>query len=317
MDNPKLSVVLSAYNAELFIKDAIESILNQSFQDFELLIADDGSKDQTRSIIDSFYFDARVRILHNERNIGKTATVNRLFTKCEGQYVTIHDADDISLKERFERQIEFLESNPQMIMCGCSFESFTDSGFASEGIMESDFAKIQANIVCESQFHGPTMIFNREVVSNQLNGELFRPFFQDYNEDCDLSMRLTEVGYCSNLNEVLYKYRILPNSLSKSISPRKKCLYPVLVEFHNQRLKFGSDYLQNREEDLANQLLESYILLKYTDSSKIYRESAEFLMYYDFKKEAILRALNAVVHSPLKWINWGTLQYCVRKYLLG
>ena len=220
MVNPRLSVLLSAYNAENYITEAIESILNQEFRDFELLIADDGSDDNTRLVIDSYSYDSRVRILHNEKNEGKTITINRLFVLSRGTYVTIHDADDISLELRFQKQLDLLYSDPELVMCGCSFVSFTGHGFESKGLMEADYAVLQKEILKESQFHGPTMIFKKEVIINELNGELFRPFFQDYNEDCDLAIRLSEVGVCSNLRDVLYRYRILPNSLSKTLTAR-------------------------------------------------------------------------------------------------
>ena len=75
---PRLSVLMSAYNAEAFVAEAINSILNQSFQDFELLIADDGSSDKTKAVIDSFS-DHRVMRYHNGENLGKTPTINKLF----------------------------------------------------------------------------------------------------------------------------------------------------------------------------------------------------------------------------------------------
>ncbi len=317
MANPKLSVLLSAYNAEKYIRKAVESILNQTFTDFELLIADDRSTDTTRSVIDSFSGDSRVRILHNEVNQGKTATINRLFQQSLGEYITIHDADDMSLENRFAKQMNMLYSNSDLIMCGCSFMSFSDGGFGAEGIMDDDYGRIQKHILTESQFHGPTMIFKKAVIEDQLNGELLRPFFEDYNEDCDLAMRLIEHGRCVNSREVLYNYRIRPDSLSKTITPRKKSLYPLLVQFHHQRTVEGADSLQRGNIDEANKILENILRKNYSDESKIFRESAQFLMYYDLKREAIKSAWRAVFVSPLKWINWGTLQYCVRKYLVS
>ena len=316
MANPKLSVLLSAYNAEKYVKEAVESILNQTFTDFELLIADDGSKDGTRDIIDSYTGDIRIKIHHNEVNLGKTTTINKLFQASIGEYITIHDADDISLNSRFAIQLNYLNSNDNLIMCGCNFMSFTEDGFNSIGSLEIDYSKIQIKILSESQFHGPTMIFKRQVITNDLKGDLLRPFFRDYNEDCDLAMRLTEVGECSNVNEVLYHYRILPYSLSKSITPRKKSLYPLLVELHNQRIIEGQDFLQKGETGKAEELLLKIQSEKYSDQSMIYRESAEFLMYYKLKSAAISQAWKSVRIAPLKLINWRTLQYCVRKFIL-
>jgi glycosyltransferase involved in cell wall biosynthesis len=315
MGKPKLSVLLSAFNAAEYIREAIESILNQTFGDFELLIADDGSADQTKDIIDSFCSDARVRASHNVTNRGKTNTINRLFGLSKGDYITIHDADDISILTRFSTQMGLLLKNPKWVMCGCEFESFTSFGFSEVNGLESDYDVIKEQILVSSQFHGPTMIFKKKVIRSNLRGQLLRAFYDDYNEDCDLAIRLTEVGICTNVNEVLYRYRIRPNSLSKTLTPRKKSLYHLLVQLHYQRLKDGVDSLQKGEIETCEHLVQSLESTNYADRSKIHRESAEFLMYYGLKSNAIISGWKAVWVAPHKLINWGTLQYCVRSYL--
>jgi glycosyltransferase involved in cell wall biosynthesis len=119
---PYISVLMPAYNAEKYILDAINSILSQTYQNFELLIADDGSTDGTKSIIDTIT-DPRVSRYHNIENLGKTTTVDILYKHSQGVLITIHDADDISLPTRFEKQVAEFLNHPDLGMCGTSFIS--------------------------------------------------------------------------------------------------------------------------------------------------------------------------------------------------
>jgi glycosyltransferase involved in cell wall biosynthesis len=108
---PKISVILPAYNAEKYIEAAVNSILLQTYQNFEIIIADDCSNDRTKAIIDAMN-DSRIQTYHNETNLGKTETVKKLYSYVSGTFVTIHDADDISLPERFEKQLLAFATNP-------------------------------------------------------------------------------------------------------------------------------------------------------------------------------------------------------------
>lgn len=313
-NSPLLSVILPVFNCAPFVGQAIESILDQTFQNFELLIADDGSTDVSRQIIDQYALrDSRIKTFHQTENKGKIETVNRLFEVSVGQYVTVHDADDFSDRVRFEKQIAVLEMDSDLIMCGTSFWMVRMNGsIFKEVTMRQDYREILKHIADASQFHGPTMMMRRW----SLGRELYRPFFDGYNEDCDLALRLIEKGRCINLSECLYTYRIRPNSLSKTITPEKKNYYNLAVMFYRQRIAKGKDDLMagemTRVNEVRAQFLEQYML----DSSLIYRENAAFLMYYELYKPAINNAWKACVLNPLEFVNWRTLQYCVRKTLV-
>ncbi len=315
--SPKLSVLLSAFNAEKFIEQTIKSILDQTFRNFELVIADDGSHDMTRSIIDDFKMDSRVRTFHNSVNLGKTKTISRLYKQAKGEYLTIHDADDYSIDTRFQKQVEFLDKHTEIVMVGTSFRSVKANGKTFQKVtMPADYDLIKSNIKNSSQFHGPTMVIRKQIVDKNLKGELLRPFFKDYNEDCDLAMRLTECGKCMNLSDFLYVYRILPNSLSKSLDARKKCLYPMVVHFHNQRKRYGYDDLMMNKQEVAERKLGFLMSKNYKEKSKIYRERAAFQMYYHLYGPAISSSIRGTILEPWSLKNWGTLQYCLRKALL-
>ena len=107
---PKISVVMPAYNAEKYIGESIDSILNQTYGDFEFIIINDGSRDSTKEIILS-YSDNRIVYLENEINSGIVVTLNKGLKYATGEYIARMDADDIAVAERLEKQIEFMEKN--------------------------------------------------------------------------------------------------------------------------------------------------------------------------------------------------------------
>ena len=120
---PRVSVVMPAYNAEKYIGEAIDSILNQTFTDFEFIIIDDGSSDRTADIVKS-YSDPRIRLLANERNSGIVASLNRGIQKATGKYIARMDADDYSRLDRIKKQVDFLDNHPEVIALGTSFSTF-------------------------------------------------------------------------------------------------------------------------------------------------------------------------------------------------
>lgn len=303
---------MPVYNAEKYIKEAIDSILSQTFSDFELIVADDGSADSSKGIIDS-YSDSRIVILHNEINRGKTATVQRLFGFAKGEYVTVHDADDISLKTRFEKQVNELESNHELIMCGTSFTTIDNRGKVLEdNEMESDYEKIKFNIKRASQFHGPTMMFRKSAAEKL--GEVYRSYFRDNYEDTDLAYRLLDMGKAYNLKERLYLYRILPDSLCRrNVDERNRNLYKVVAFLGEQRKKDGVDCLMRGQPDEADIFFEKVLEPYRSDKARIHREAAAYFMYWKLYSKAIGKSMQAIKKRPLQLINWRTLFYCVRK----
>ncbi|MEL4306297.1 glycosyltransferase family 2 protein [Methanococcoides sp. LMO-2] len=117
MKDFKVSVIMPVYNAEKYLKDAIESILNQSFKNFELLIINDGSNDKSKAIIES-HNDSRIRLLNNEENSGLAKVRNKGIYEAKGEYIAWLDADDISHPLRLEKQVKLLDSHPDVGICG-------------------------------------------------------------------------------------------------------------------------------------------------------------------------------------------------------
>lgn len=117
---------MSVYNGEKYLREAIDSILNQTFTDFEFIIINDGSTDKTREILES-YHDPRIRLFHQE-NIGLTKSLNMGLTLAKGQYIARQDADDISLPQRFEIQLKYFDDDASLTCCGCKFRVIDENG---------------------------------------------------------------------------------------------------------------------------------------------------------------------------------------------
>src|SRR6185295_9135648 len=117
MTPPQVSVLMSVYNGEKYLKEAMESILNQSFSDFEFLIFNDSSTDSSREIILS-YNDPRIVLIDNKKNIGLTKTLNKGISLAKGKYIARMDADDVCHPERLNEQVNYLDKNAEVAVCG-------------------------------------------------------------------------------------------------------------------------------------------------------------------------------------------------------
>ena len=119
MTMPVVSVVFRAFNCERYIGQAIESVLAQTFQDFEIVVVDDASTDGTEAILQAYaQRDERIRVVRNETNQGPVRTMNIGLQHAQGEFVAVHDGDDVSLPHRLETQVNFLRANPQIALIG-------------------------------------------------------------------------------------------------------------------------------------------------------------------------------------------------------
>ncbi|MFK8013658.1 MAG: glycosyltransferase family 2 protein [Marinicellaceae bacterium] len=311
LPKPLLTIILPAFNVEKYIEQCISSILNQTFKNFELIIADDCSTDNTKNIINSIV-DDRIIVTHNQSNLGKTKTVNKIFAMTNGKYITVHDSDDWSDLTRFEKQIDWLEKSEDRIMCGTGYQSYNSNNEIIENFVPLvEYNDIKNAIKFTGQFHGPTIVFKKD----SLDGELiYRKYFNDNYEDTDLAYRMFQKGICSNLTEPLFFYRILPNSLCRNqYTIRNSQLYKVVVHLAQQRETFGEDDLMKNDIDSVdkyfNKITEHY---KY-DKGLIYREGASYYLYWKYYKKAINYSLKSIIVSPFNLKNIRTLFYCLRK----
>lgn len=211
---PLVSVIMPAYNAAKTINESIDSILNQSYKNIELLVIDDGSNDETASIINS-YADSRVKYVKNENNMGLVKTLNKAISISTGKYVARMDSDDIALKLRIEREVDYMESHPECIICGTFAKYFSEvEGEKTFGrIMkyEVEDAKIKKELAYECCFAHPTVMFRSSVFS-----ETDKRYDDDYlnSEDYNYWIDLMDLGNYHNIPKVLLYYRISPTQMS-------------------------------------------------------------------------------------------------------
>jgi glycosyltransferase involved in cell wall biosynthesis len=205
---PAISVLLPVHNAEHYLRAAVDSVLKQTFSDFELLALDDGSTDRSLSILREYAAkDSRVRILSRE-NQGVVATLNELITASRGLYLARMDADDICRPRRFEKQIAYLEEHPECVVIGSRVLLIDPEGMPIiESLNESTHDEIDATVLSArgglcGMTH-PTVIMRREAVVKI--GKYHKE--AEFAEDIDLFLRLAEIGKLANLPEVLLEHR--------------------------------------------------------------------------------------------------------------
>lgn len=209
MNAPLISVILPAYNAELYLKNAIDSILNQSFKDFELLVINDGSNDGTEGIILS-YKDSRVIYIKNEINLGLIGTLNKGISLSKGKYLARMDADDISDPLRFEKQTLYLEENPNVVICSSSRIEFNDSNDKTHiSFMPLDNISIRIYSIFSTPFTHPAVMMRRDTI---IDNKIYFDSSFKYAEDYDFWVKLLNYGDGYNFKESLLFYRDTPNS---------------------------------------------------------------------------------------------------------
>jgi glycosyltransferase involved in cell wall biosynthesis len=205
---PRVSVLLPVYNNEAYLRPAVESILSQSFQDFELLVLDDGSSDRSLEILQSYL--PRLKITSRE-NRGFRTTLNELISMASGEYLARMDADDISEPDRLKKQVKFLDENPDHVIVGGGLLRINCNGLPI-GYMSFPISHEEidaANLIGHTSISHPAAMIRRSTMVS-IGG--YRDF--PYAEDLDLWLRLAEVGKLANLPLPVLNYRIHAGSAS-------------------------------------------------------------------------------------------------------
>lgn len=201
---PKISVVMSVYNSSAFVAEAIESVLQQSFSDFEFIIINDGSSDNSEAIITSFK-DKRINYIVNEGNKGLIYSLNRGISVAKGQYIARMDADDVCDKTRFQKQINEFEKDPQLVICGSFIKTFGGGKETFVDYMPTSQEEIISSIFFTCPFAHPSVMIKKESLMKLDN--IYREEFK-HSEDYDLWSRLVFTGNCKNIPEFLLNYRV-------------------------------------------------------------------------------------------------------------
>ncbi len=208
---PKVSVTMTIYNGERHLRETVDSILGQTFPYFELVVINDGSTDQTAEILDS-YSDPRMVVVHQE-NMGIPKSRNRAVSISHGEYIAIHDADDISLSQRLEKEVAFLDEHPDYGLVGSSYYLMDEHNRRKALVrVLTDDADLRVFLMRKNWFgHGSVMIRKSAFIEAGGYDERFR-----YSLDYDLYLRMLEKCKVANLKEPLYCYRLSAKSVSQS-----------------------------------------------------------------------------------------------------
>lgn len=205
---PAVTVVMPVYNGARYLREAIDSILGQTFRDFELLIINDGSTDDSAAVAAS-YPDPRIRLISNDTNRGLVFTANRGLETARGSFIAIMHSDDIALPNRLERQVRFLEANPRVGVVGSWYERF---GSESNVIRPpTDHDNLAATLLFQSPFGHPTVMLRARVLRETGHRYAASEFPL---EDWGLWTRLARVTRLANVPEVLLRYRVHATSVT-------------------------------------------------------------------------------------------------------
>ncbi|MFW6025205.1 MAG: glycosyltransferase family 2 protein [Candidatus Woesearchaeota archaeon] len=231
MGKPLVSVIMPAYNASDFIEEAIDSILKQTYTNFEFIIIDDSSTDNTWEIINS-YNDKRIKAYQNKENSGVVKTRNRGFDIAKGEYYAIFDSDDISMPNRLEEQVRFLEEHDDYGAVGSHIYIINEeSNIIAKRKYITEYSKIKKNILWESPFAQPSVMIRKEVID--VVGYYKREGY-DRARDYDLWIRIYDKYKIVNLDSFLLEYRVfsrqgksthLKETLKSTLQVKRKWLF--------------------------------------------------------------------------------------------
>lgn len=213
---PYVSVIMSVYNSENYLDKAIESILNQDFTDFEFIIINDGSTDKSEAIIKRYaQSDLRIKFFSQE-NQGLPKSLNRGIQLARGKYIARMDADDISVPERFRKQISFLEKHPEVGVCGSWVQTIGESKSYINKYPEND-ATLRCWLLFGVGLAHPSIILRRELFEKEnLSYNLSYSYCQDY----ELWIRASNYCALANISEVLLLYRLHSEQMGQSYSQK-------------------------------------------------------------------------------------------------
>lgn len=305
---PQISVIMSVFNSEQYLKEAIGSILNQSFADFEFIITDDSSTDNSIRILEDYKkTDERIILLRNSENLGLTKNLNIMLRYARGKYIARMDADDISLPLRFEKQFNFLEANPDIGILGAHSKMFGDQ--VKTHIVESPLfhEDIRTALLFENIIVHSTIIFRNSMLSN-LNlryDESFR-IIQDF----ELWSRSIDITKFAILPEVLVMYRVSDSNLCAISSKKKHYRENYLKNIYSRYLK------KNKFNIVENQICSHILIIHSTKNRDMQNlHDAETWLKYLKNENDILESFNPKLLN--KYISKYWFAICTKSSSLG
>lgn len=299
--DPKITVLMSVYNSEKYLKEAIESILNQTFADFEFLIMDDHSNDDSVRIINN-YHDERIKFIRNEVRLGLASSLNKGIRLARGVYIARMDADDISLSTRLERQNDFFDNHKDIGVIGAQAELIDANGKTLGKTQKfTTHALIKwTNLFSSSMLH-PTIFARKELLEKNLYNENF-----SNSQDYELWSRLLKKTRFENIDECLLRLRIHGRSTSQTLSiPQKE--KALSISFHN--IKEHITLSPDDERALRHiRLVTAVSLRDLCVAGNIYRRLFEAYQ----NQEQLSTKDKRKIQCHLKSLRWSSVKYYLK-----
>lgn len=256
MKEPLVTVFMPVYNSEQYIKEAVESILNQTYKNLEIILVDDGSTDRSIEIIKS-YKDDRIRLIQNEKNMGIPYTRNVGLKEAKGKYIAIMDSDDIATPKRIERQVDYLEKNPDIDAVGSYYIQFGEKAEKKVTPKYTKPEELKIMLMFYNPIANPSATVRKETLDKH-NIKYNLDFFvaQDYQ----LWVQLAKVGKIEIIPEFLLKYRFGHENISKKSNREKREKRKQLISrIHEDMLAFlGVDFTEEELNVFNEFFIESY-----------------------------------------------------------
>ena len=317
-----VAVLLPVYNAEKYLKEAIDSILNQTYKNFDFYIINDGSSDKSEEIIES-YNDDRIKYIKNEENKGLIYTLNKGLELIKADYILRMDSDDISMPERIEKEVVFMDANPDVIVCGTQIEYFGEK--TGESKFPLSHNEIHARLLFLSSLAHPSVIFRRSELEKN---NLFYKAGNIHLEDYELWTRAAKHGKLANLNEVLLRYRISDQNITiNNWNTRedrlkeffKKILVELNIEPSNENLNLHLELGFNRSNLKSIKALREHAdtLIKKNELYEIYpmQEFKEVISIY-WKKMFFLEVEKGFSELLKYWYYSKSISFVQLRYAL-
>ncbi len=266
---PDISVIMSVYNGQEFLRESIESIVNQTFTNIEFIIIDDGSRDNSLKIIEEYQSkDSRIKIINNKKNIGLPASLNKGLKIAKGKYIARQDADDVSHSDRLEKQYEFLEKREDVHLVGTNCKKVDING--SVIYEDTKFSNISdyANVLLRPRaiFPHGTAFMRKEIV--RALGGYNENFY--YSQDGELWLRFIKNNYkIVVLPEISYSYRITPQKSESKIFIRKEYNKIKEVIYQSDKNLLHKNKIEKRSSSLKKYIM-SNSFNKYKNSISEY-----------------------------------------------
>lgn len=316
-DSPLISVLMPCFNSEKYIEKAINSILNQSYPNIELIICNDRSTDHTIEIVNNIK-DDRIKVYENQENQGYLKTCNFLFSKAQGDYITFQDSDDYSELNRLELQLNEFKKNKNLGIVGTQFNFLSEKEIILSELSPrypENHEEIKKSFHSEPAFCGASVMVKRKLIEE--TGTYNEYWDRIGAEDHYWLYVAMEKYEAMNLSKVLYYYRNNPNSVTRNkTNPRKIHCQDFLHFFIQQREQTGTDFIeQNDLEGIKN--MERKFLQPYQDDPNfIYYKHADWA-FSEQDHKSVFKALNrAILNKPFSLYSYKTYWYYLKTIYL-